>query len=43
MVILRNHNGLATTTQPFGPLKGTVSPPERCDFTSSQQYSNNVL
>ena len=24
-------------------IKGTVSPPERCDFTSSQQYSNNVL
>ena len=24
-------------------FKGTVSPPERCDFTSSQQYNNNVL
>ena len=24
-------------------MKGTVSPPERCDFTSSQQYNNNVL
>ena len=24
-------------------IKGTVSPPERCDFTSSQQYNNNVL
>ena len=24
-------------------FKGTVLPPERCDFTSSQQYNNNVL
>ena len=24
-------------------IKGAVSPPERCDFTSSQQYNNNVL
>ena len=24
-------------------FKGTVSPPERCDFTFSQQYNNNVL
>ena len=24
-------------------IKGTVSPPERCEFTSSQQYNNNVL
>ena len=27
----------------FQALKGTVSPPERCDFTSLQQYNNNVL
>ena len=24
-------------------VKATISPPERCDFTSSQQYNNNVL
>ena len=24
-------------------FNGTVSPPEQCDFTSSQQYNNNVL
>ena len=24
-------------------FKGTESPPERCDFTSSEQYNNNVL
>ena len=24
-------------------VKGSVSPPERCDFTSSQQYNNSVL
>ena len=24
-------------------IKGTVSAPERCDFTSSQQYNNNAL
>ena len=24
-------------------IKGTVSLPERCDFTSSQQHNNNVL
>ena len=23
--------------------KGTMSPPERCDFTSSEQYNNNVV
>ena len=28
---------------PVSVLNGTVSPPERCDFTSLQQYNNTVL
>ena len=34
-------SGLRGPLQLF--LKGIVSPPERCDFTSSQQYNYNVL
>ena len=28
---------------PVSVFNGTVSPPERCDFMSLQQYNNNVL
>ena len=43
MKVLRSTIAEQTIDQDKALKVFSVSPPERCDFTSSQQYNNNVL